>query len=67
VTAPLAILVGSLIIAAAIIGSQFIAPYRLTSSGGAGVVWRLNGITGEIRRCNYEPGVGGWPAATVCP
>lgn len=51
-TVPQAILAGSSIIAAAIVGSQFVAPYRLAS--GTADVWRLNAITGEMRLCNDE-------------
>jgi hypothetical protein len=51
-TVPQAIMVGSTIIAAAIIGSQFVAPFRLAS--GTAVVWRLNAVTGDMRLCNHE-------------
>jgi hypothetical protein len=52
VTVPQAILIGSAIIALAIVGSQFVAPYRLAS--GTAMVWRLNAVTGEMRLCNSE-------------
>lgn len=52
---PNAIIVGSLAIAASIIGARFIAPYQLAS--GTAVVWRVNAITGAVELCNFQVNV----------
>jgi hypothetical protein len=51
-TIPQAIIIGSLVIAASIIGARVIAPYALSS--GTAVVWRINTITGTVELCNYQ-------------
>jgi len=64
VTIPRATLLASTIIALAIIGSQFLAPYRLAT--GTAVAWRLNVISGEVRLCNFEIDVRNPPLLNAC-
>jgi SLT domain-containing protein len=56
-----AIIVGSLLIAAAIVGSRLMAPYQVAS--GTAIAWRINAITGAVELCNFEIDVRN-PAAT---
>ena len=48
-----AILAGAAIVAAAILGAQLVAPYRLVHPLNEGY-WRLNTVTGEARPCYRE-------------
>jgi len=49
-TSPHAILIGSAIIAAGIVGSRLLPPYRLVHTEASGV-WRFNVVTGEGYLC----------------
>jgi hypothetical protein len=64
VTVAQAVLIGASIIAASIIGTQVVSPYRLAS--GTAVVWRLNAITGEMKLCNMEINVRDPEAGNAC-
>ena len=58
ITAPKAIVIAGIVIAAAIIGGRLLAPYRLSTAaiaGGYMFVWRLNSIAGAIQSCKPEP------------
>jgi hypothetical protein len=52
ITAPQAIILGSIIIAASIIGARVIAPYELAS--GTAIAWRINVVTGAVELCNFR-------------
>lgn len=52
ISTPIAIIVGAVIIAAAILGACLIAPYSLTTGApGTPTLFRTNAITGEVRLC----------------
>ncbi|HXL25875.1 MAG TPA: hypothetical protein VN952_04300 [Chthoniobacterales bacterium] len=50
---PFALILSAIIIAAAVIGTQFISRYQIVAAGGEGnvVAWRLDIRTGEVDRC----------------
>jgi hypothetical protein len=50
---PLALILAALVIAAAVIGTQFISHYQLVAFTGDGnaFAWRLNTRTGEVDYC----------------
>lgn len=51
-TLPQSILTGAMVIGAAIVAAQLVAPYQMAT--GTAMVWRVNRITGEVRECVRE-------------
>ena len=51
-TTPVAIIVGAIIIGAAQIAAQFVAPYQISS--GPAVAWKINKVTGAVQLCLQE-------------
>lgn len=51
-TLPQSVVIGAALIAASIIGTTLVAPYRIAS--GTGIVWRVNSFTGKVQLCNFE-------------
>ena len=49
--ASIAIIVGALIIGAAMVRSQFIDRYEISAAGDGSNVWRINARTGDVQLC----------------
>lgn len=47
---PIAAVLSALILAASIVGAQFVNPYQIASNT-QGVAWRLDRRTGEVKMC----------------
>jgi hypothetical protein len=52
-----AILIGSVVISASVLGSRVLAPYEIAPGrnlDGSPIVWRLNVMTGKIEFCTAQ-------------
>ena len=58
---PIAILIGAALIGGAIVVSRPVDRYEIFFTGGASgdqYVWRLNSMTGEIKKCEFHTEIG---------
>ena len=56
-TSAQAIILGSIAIAASVLGARALAPYHIAAGknlDGSPIVWRLNAITGKIQFCTVK-------------
>ncbi len=56
-TVPRALIIGAVIVGAAVFGSKLVAPYQMSNVEAADytrIIWRLNTITGNIQMCHDD-------------